>query len=182
MRVIAGKAKGMKLSVPKGWSGRPTLDRVREALFNILAPDIENSQFLDLFAGTGANGIEALSRGAANSTFVEIDNIAIEVIKENLEKTGLAQKATVIRCSSLKMDMSDIMKQNIGFDIIFADPPRQFGDYEDIIRVISSCALLKTEGIIVIEHAKNHLLDDAIAAFKRIRKSTYGNTCLSFFA
>ncbi|MGB9825598.1 MAG: 16S rRNA (guanine(966)-N(2))-methyltransferase RsmD, partial [Desulfofundulus sp.] len=120
MRVIAGIAKKSRLKIPRGWKGRPTADRVKESLFNILSPLIPGSCFLDLYAGTGNVGIEALSRGAQRVVFVEQDKKAVRVIRDNLVHVGFSERAEL-----LAQDVFLALRQLGGqsFDVIFLDPP-----------------------------------------------------------
>lgn len=123
MRVIAGTARRLPLVTPKGMETRPTTDRIKETLFNILQNDLPGCHFLDLFAGSGAIGIEALSRGAAKAVFVDNSKEALSCIRQNLEKTHLADRAIVIGqdCAGAILQL---MQKN-AFDIIFMDPPHQ---------------------------------------------------------
>lgn len=180
MRIIAGKAKGTRLAPPRDKSVRPTLDRVREALFSILGPDIDGALFLDIFAGTGANGIEALSRGAAHCDFVDTDLRSLELIRENLKKTGFIESAGVFqadipdRSSSLKSPWAP-------YDIIFADPPRDFCRQTELFAMIHDLKLLKADGKFVIECPTKSKLDASDDGFSTIRSAKYGDTTLVFF-
>lgn len=147
MRVISGLARGTKLKTIDEMTTRPTLDRVKESLFNILQNQIKNSVVLDLFAGSGALGIEALSRGAAKAYFCDTNRDAINVIKENLNKTRLISKAEVLNVD-YKKALNNI---NESFDLIFLDPPYKLDIAVDALKSIMNNNLLKSEGIIVIE-------------------------------
>ena len=147
MRVISGLARGTKLKTIDEMTTRPTLDRVKESLFNILQNQIKNSVVLDLFAGSGALGIEALSRGAAKAYFCDTNRDAINVIKENLKKTRLTSKAEVLNVD-YKKALNNI---NESFDLIFLDPPYKLDIAVDALKSIINNNLLKSEGIIVIE-------------------------------
>ncbi|MFO7946057.1 MAG: 16S rRNA (guanine(966)-N(2))-methyltransferase RsmD [Armatimonadota bacterium] len=122
MRVIAGTAGSLALKYPKGAEIRPTTDRVREALFNALMADVPGSRFLDLYAGSGSVGIEALSRGAEFATFVDRSQHCIEAITANLDHTGLADRAVVIQ-RELPTSVKEVWQKRGPFDIVFADPP-----------------------------------------------------------
>jgi 16S rRNA (guanine(966)-N(2))-methyltransferase RsmD len=178
MRVIAGSARGLRLTAPPGQDIRPTLDRVRESLFNILMPRIEGARFLDLFAGTGANGIEALSRGAQHAVFVEKDRQALVAIRNNLLQTRLA-KAGEILVLDLPRQMERI---NGSFDIVFADPPYAFDAYSELLEGIANHGLIAEKGLLVIEHARRAALHAVYGALERIRETRYGDTRLSFYA
>ena len=150
MRVISGKARGTKLNSIESLSTRPTLDRVKESLFNIIQNRIENSTVLDLFAGSGAIGIEFISRGCNKVYFCEKLNEAAKMVKKNLEKTRFLEESEVI-VKDYKEALKDLKKRNIKFDTVFIDPP-----YKDDIAVkatelIISLNLLNHDGIIIIE-------------------------------
>jgi 16S rRNA (guanine966-N2)-methyltransferase len=131
MRVVAGSARGIRLVAPPGQGTRPTSDRVREATFNALGSLglVEGAAVLDLFAGTGAMGIEALSRGARHVTFVDNDWSAVEAIRSNLEVTDLTAKATVIRADAMRFDTGTAA----GFDLAIVDPPYAFDDWDALL-------------------------------------------------
>ncbi|MBM7623328.1 16S rRNA (guanine(966)-N(2))-methyltransferase RsmD [Sporohalobacter salinus] len=178
MRVIAGRSKGHNLKSVSGTEVRPTIDRVKEALFNILGAEIIDIDFLDLYAGFGGLGIEALSRGAASSTFIENSSRQVKIIKENLNLTGLEKEAEVIQ--------GDVLTQ-LGrfkpesFDIVVMDPPYQAGLIEPTIKKILKYNLLKEAGIISVEHHKKDEITIESTDLKLIRERNYGNTCLSLY-
>jgi len=178
MRIIAGIARGRRLTVPKGDRVRPTLDRVREALFSILAPRIAGANFLDLFAGSGANGIEALSRGAASALFVDNHPDSLACIKKNLELTGFANRGRCQR-SALPQDLARVSGD---FDVIFADPPYGFTGYTELLEAIAQTGKLATDGEIVIEHPRKLDLPAEIATLRQTQQRHYGTTTLSFYA
>jgi 16S rRNA (guanine(966)-N(2))-methyltransferase RsmD len=156
---------------------RPTLDRVRGALFNMLVLEIEDAEFLDLFAGTGANGIEALSRGAAHCVFVDNDAEAQKIIRENLFHTGLARQA---RCLPLSLP-ADLHRITGSYDIIFADPPYHNDYYAALLEGIVGKELLKPEGLVVIEHDRRENMPESIAGVERTRFKHYGDAALSSY-
>ncbi len=178
MRVIAGLAKGIKLSPPpKELAIRPTLDRVREALFSILMPRLEGARFLDLFAGTGANGIEALSRGAAGCTFVDGDARALKLVRENVARAKLERGA---ECLKLEVPR-DLGRLKGPFDVIFADPPYAFAEHEALLKGLQQFALLSPEGVFVLEHGRKTDLPEQVEELVRTRQAKYGDTMLSFY-
>ena len=150
MRVISGKARGTKLESIDDISTRPTLDRVKESLFNIIQNKIESSTVLDLFAGSGAIGIECISRGANKAYFCEKSNMASKMIYKNLTKTKLEDKAEVIQ-KDYKKCLQMLKEKNISFDIIYIDPPYRADIAVDAVQRILSLDLLNEEGIIIIE-------------------------------
>jgi len=181
MRVIAGTARGVRLVAPRGYDVRPTLDRVRESLFNILSPRIDGARFLDLYAGTGANGIEALSRCAGWATFVENDPRSLAVIERNLAAAKLRQHADVRRLT-LPEALRTLWADGQTYDIVFADPPFAAVDYDRLVSAIDSARVLAEGGLIVVEHSSRVVLPDEIPPFTRSRVSKYGEIALSFFS
>lgn len=158
MRVISGTARRIPLKCPEGFHTRPTTDRIKETLFNMIAPYLYDSYFLDLFAGSGAIGIEALSRGAKKGVFVESDSKAMECIRENLKKTSLEAKATTLR--------SDVMtalyrlEGDMEFDYIFMDPPYDKGLERKVLKYLADSSLLSPEGIIIVEASLDDTFED----------------------
>ena len=147
MRIISGTAKGTKLNTLEGLSTRPTLDRVKESLFNIISNKIVDSDVLDLFSGSGALAIECLSRGANLAILCDNSIKAIQIIQSNIEKTKFIDKATILKNDYKKV----IRMQNQQFDIIFIDPPYEANIAVDAVRRILEKDILKTDGIIIIE-------------------------------
>jgi 16S rRNA (guanine966-N2)-methyltransferase len=168
VRVIAGLAKGRGLVVPKGGRTRAATDRIRETLFAILTPVVAGSEVLDLFAGSGALGIEALSRGAARATFVEKDAAAIAAITRNLEVTGFADQATVVRADALAY-----LAGPSRADIVFCDPP--FADVETHGRVL---ARLAAPGRLIVARALRKHLPDIPPTLRIARTKEIGEETL----
>lgn len=150
MRVISGTARGTHLITIEGQATRPTLDRVKEALFNILQKEIYNSKVLDLFAGSGALGIECLSRGATKAVFCDNTSKAITAIRQNLEKTHFMEKAQMI-AKDYKKCLSIVKAEGQIFDLIFLDPPYRLNLIGDCVNRILDLQILSKEGKIVIE-------------------------------
>ena len=178
MRVIAGQARGRKLVPPPGDRVRPTLDRVREALFSIIGPSLPGASFIDLYAGSGANGIEALSRGAALSVFVDSFTESQKCIRKNLETTGLADRAKVMHYGLPE----SLGKIGGSYDVVFADPPYAQGNYEGLLVAISDAGLVAPGGQVIIEHTSKETLPDIAAALTCQRRKKYGKTTLSIYA
>ena len=150
MRVISGSARGKKLVSLEGTNTRPTLDRVKESLFNILQFDIENKNILDLFAGSGAIGIEAISRGAKSATFCDNSPDAIRIIKTNIKNTRSTEKATVLNKDYIQA-LKYLSSNNKKFDIIYLDPPYRTEFADIAIKEIIDLDLLSKDGIIILE-------------------------------
>lgn len=195
MRIIAGKYRGRRLQSPPSRQTRPTSDRLRETLFNILAPRIEGTRLLDLCAGTGAVGIEALSRGASHATFVDHSRKMCALIEENLNALKIeSEKVTVAntevitflkKCGkqiepSIAVGLVPRVAQS--FDMIFFDPPYA-ADYEAALNLIAKQAgkLLSENGVVVVEHHKKTDLADAFGALQRYRTLKQGDSVLSFY-
>ena len=178
MRVIAGAARGIRLLPVPGDLIRPTSDRVRESLFNILAPRLSGCRFLDLFTGTGANGIEALSRGAGTVVLVDEARESLTIVRDNLVRTKLTGDVHVHQLN-LPRQLAHIRP---AFDIIFADPPYAFHQHEALLQGITEAKLLAPEGVFVLEHAKKTMVPESVGPLSRVREAKYGNTSLSLYA
>ena len=159
MRVISGTARGKKLSSLEGLATRPTLDRVKEALFNILQFDLKGARILDLFSGSGALGIEALSRGAKEAVLCDNSHKAIQIINKNLKETRLIDKAKVVNRDYIDA-MEQLHKQSQKFDIIFLDPPYKSDYAIESIEHIIKYNLLEEDGIIVVETDDKNKIDE----------------------
>lgn len=150
MRVIAGTARSIRLHVPEGKDIRPTIDRFKETLFNMIQDQIPGATFLDIFAGSGAIGIEALSRGAQSATFIEHSAQSMDCIKENLNNTKLFEKAKLLKYDYSKA-LSILGDSLEKYDIIFADPPYEQGFEAKIVEEILEAKLLKEGGLLILE-------------------------------
>ena len=149
MRVIAGSARRLKLVAPKGLNTMPTSDKVKETLFNILAPELYEADFLDLFAGSGGIGIEALSRGAASCVFIEKDKEAAGCIRKNLETTHFTDIADVYQSDVLSA-LSTLLRGR-RFDIVFMDPPYELGIYRPVLSLLAKSDIIDDDSIIICE-------------------------------
>lgn len=152
MRVIAGSAKGHKLDSPVGWDTRPTTDRIKESLFNMLSPRLYDCRFLDLFSGTGAIGIEALSRGARQAVFAEQNKDCASILMKNLIHTKLQDKGLLFTMD-VASTLNLLAKQKEPFDIIFLDPPYHSSLAEATLHQLSNSHLLQPNGLLVLEHS-----------------------------
>ncbi len=178
MRVIAGLAGGLKLYTRRGEKTRPTSDKVKGALFNIIGPNISEKRFLDLFAGSGAIGIEALSRGATLSVFVDEDAVCIDNIRRNLKATVFMEKGKVLKYDVIKA-LGYLFREGQSFDYIFLDPPYKAEVITKVLEVLKEKPLLAKKGCIIIEH---HIKNAGwvSAGFELSRQKFYGDTVLSF--
>ncbi len=177
MRVIAGKYKGRRLASPK-WPGlRPTSDKLRETLFNVLAPRVPAARVLDGFAGTGALGIEALSRGAGDVTFVDSDPRAARLITENVSRCGIVEGYAIIRAGLTAASLAPIADRR--FDLILLDPPYDVPDIERVLVALSP--LLAPGGVLVLEHARRRPAPRTAGSLVCTRELISGDSALAFF-
>jgi len=179
MKVIGGQAKGRRIYIPKGAVIRATTDRTKESLFNIL-PSVEGRSFLDLFAGTGSVGIEALSRGASYGVFVEKDPSLIKAIKKNLQHCGFVDQFDIIPFP-VEKGIQGLAKRKEYFDIIFADPPYVKGLVQKTISLLMKYSITSTPGIVVIEHSPRETFHEADNKIVLNDQRRYGDSMLSFF-
>ena len=181
MRVIAGEKRHLLLKTLNDLSIRPTTDKIKETLFNMIQFDVQGVNFLDLFAGTGAIGIEALSRGAKMATFVDNNDKAIKVIKDNLEHTGLSDRANVIK-SDASISLENLSRKNESYDIVFMDPPYDKDLYRPVFEKLAKSSVINDDSIIILEVA---LKDDAIGiedlGFKITKVKKYKSNKHIFF-
>ncbi len=183
MRVIAGQFRSRPLTAPKGLDTRPTSDRLRETLFNILAPRIENAVFLDLYAGSGAVGIEALSRGAQEAIFIENAEPALRVIRANLASLGIRGNYT-LETLRVSVALKRLTSAGRSVEIAFLDPPyADVTEYESTLNLLGGeCRqLLTPEAIVIAEHLKKLSLADTYGALNRYRTLKQGDSALSFY-
>ncbi len=178
MRVIAGSARRLNLKAPKGMDTRPTTDRVKESLFNMLNPDLYGCVFLDLFSGSGGIGIEALSRGAAKAVFVDRSPVCAGIIKENLDFTRLAENAEVIQ-SDVFAAVKKLGDRGEKFDIIFMDPPYLEGFYIPVLAEIRKAGILSEDGYVVAECSKDHRLP-SVEGYEIIKERKCGPAVMTF--
>ena len=177
MRVIAGSAKGRKLVTPEGMNTRPTTDMLKEALFGMIQFDVPGAEFLDLFAGSGGVGIEALSRGAVSLDCVEQDPKALNCIRTNLKTIGFADKAKVWPMA-VERALQQFFAQGRRFDMIFMDPPYLKGWEEKVAALISEYDLLKTDGILIVESASETIV--RVDGLDVVKEKVYKTTRFTF--
>ena len=177
MRVITGKARGVLLKTPDGMNTRPTADRVKEAVFSIINFDVPCAKILDLFAGTGQLGIEALSRGADKAVFVDEREDACRLVRENLKRSKLESSAQVVRGDAI----SFLSRTKEKFNIIFLDPPYAQDLLENSLNLISEIDILQSGGIIVTERPAGKDLLCAFEGYERSKDYKYGTTLITIF-
>jgi len=180
MRIIAGTARHRIIeSVPDSLT-RPTTDRIKESIFNILSFRIPGSEILDLFAGTGNMGLEAISRGAKSAVFVDLRKVSIDTIHKNIETLGFTSKSTVYMSEADKAVLF-LSKNKNTFDIIFCDPPYHKGLDIPSMELIQQERLLKKDGILIVRHHQNTKLPETLGAIEMYRQKKYGDCIVSFY-
>ena len=180
MRIIGGSASGRTLKAPAGAQTRPTSDRVREALFSILGTPPDDAQILDLFAGSGGLGLEALSRGAQKVVFVDQNNAALQALRQNIETLGFGSSTEVHRADA-PQQLKRLLTGPLRFHWIFIDPPYASSLASECLQILSGATLLTSEGLIVVEHDRRSPPDEVYASLIRSDTRRYGDTSLSFY-
>lgn len=180
MRVIGGIHRGRRLRAPAGLAIRPTSDRLRETLFNILARRIEDCRFLDICAGSGAVGIEALSQGASEVTFVERSRRACEVIEANLNALGIGRQATIIN-GDVAAALKQLDKEAKQFDIVFFDPPYASEIHGQVMSLVGSRDLLSDGAIVILEHRAKSPREAEYGGLRMFRHMKQGESALTFY-
>ena len=175
MRVITGSARGRKLVTREGEETRPTPERVKEALFNIIQFQVEGRRVLDAFAGSGQLGIEALSRGAAHADFLDQSRESVAVIQKNLAETGLSEQAEVYQTDALVF----LMRKNAPYDLCFLDPPYRTGLLQKALPLCAEC--MNPGGIIICEHPTDEKLPEQAGKFQKGREYRYGKILLTTY-
>ncbi|ALC80950.1 MULTISPECIES: 16S rRNA (guanine(966)-N(2))-methyltransferase RsmD [Bacillus] len=180
MRVIAGSLKGRSLKAVPGMSTRPTTDKVKESIFNMIGPFFNGGTALDLFAGSGGLGIEAISRGFERCIFVDREYKAIQTIKTNVSQFNIQDRAEIFRNDATRA-LQVLAKKESVFDGIFLDPPYKAQKLEALLLIIDKHNLLSAEGFIVAEHAKEVSLSHTIGNLQQVRNEAYGVTGVSIY-
>lgn len=180
MRVIGGSRRGFQLQSLPGRGTRPTADRVRESLFNILARDVPDARVLDLFAGTGALGIEALSRGAVSAHFVEQSPKAASVLRANVKHTRFEDAAYIIVGDVFRV-LPRLADGGTRFNLVFIDPPYGAGVASHSVQAVAALPLLASDGLVVVEHSLEEDMPERIENLTQIRSVRYGRTVLTFY-
>lgn len=186
--MCSGIAKGRGLKSPPGIGVRPTSAKVRQAIFSTLSHRVEGSRVLDLYAGTGALGIEALSRGASEATFVEISPKCLKILRENLHVTAFSEKANVRRGDVLRV-LRDLGRQNRTFEVVVADPPYEVKSHaggstslaEKTLKVIVESGILRQDSLVILEHPGGGQAIEGTPGLARVSSKRYGDTLISVF-
>lgn len=180
MRVVSGTCKGRSLKPVPGHSTRPTADKVKEAIFNMIGPYFEGGKGLDLFAGSGNLGIEALSRGLGSVVFVDRDGKAVHVIKENIKACGLEERAEIYR-NDAERALKALNKREARFDCIFLDPPYNKQQLVKLLEILSRQNLVSPSGIIVCEHSADVQLPAQVGSLLKVKDERYGMIAISIY-
>lgn len=187
VRISSGRLKGRKVATSKKIFAstdkdelRPTSSKVRESVFNILQTEINNALFLDLYAGTGAVGLEALSRGAEKVSFVENNQVRAKAIMDYIHKLGLDDRASVYQ-EEAEAFLKRAMRTGLKFDIIFADPPYRSGEIGKVFPNIGDYNILKEDGCIIVEHSSKLALTENMHNIKMVKNYKYGDTMLTLY-
>lgn len=174
MRIIAGDKRGLVLKTVKYEGFRPTLDRVKESLFGILTPHLENARILDLFAGSGALSLEAISRGAASAVLIDSDKRAAKVIEDNIAKCGYEKQCRFVQAEYSAAGKS--VARGMQFDLVFADPPYDAGFAQGVLNHLRTVDLLAPEGLLSLEMSRREMADLDTAGWEILRPKRYGFT------
>lgn len=178
MRVISGSARGTKLETLEGLATRPTTDRIKESIFNLIQFYIQDSTVLDMFSGSGALGLEAGSRGAKEVFLIENNKKCHDIIESNIKRCGLEEKVKLFKIDAF----SGVSRLNQNLDVIILDPPYGEKLVSKALESISSSKLLNEDGIIVVEHSITDILEEKIHGFKMTRQKKYGKILVSIFS
>lgn len=181
MRVIAGEHKGRRLKAVPGNNTRPTTDKVKESMFNIIGPYFNGGQALDLFAGTGSLGIESISRGIDKAVFIDQDHKALAVIRENVNTLGLKAQTEIFK-NDAKRALDQLAERGMRFDLVFLDPPYKLtGLYDELITKLQNLQLLNDRAVVVAEHTADFELLEQIGEAVRWRQAIYGEISIDFY-
>ena len=180
MRVVSGERKGMPLKAVAGNTTRPTTDKVKESIFSMIGPFFDGGTAVDLFAGSGGLGIEALSRGVDRAIFIEKDRKAYQVIKENIEKCRYEQ-VSELYCNDATRAVKALLKRDIQIDLLFVDPPYHKKEYYELVDTLVQGEKLAEDAIILCEHMKEVVLPKSYGAYELTRQEQYGDTIVSIY-
>ena len=181
MRIISGTYRGLTIKTLKGGKLRPTSEQLRETLFDVLGPSVEGSRFLDAYAGSGAVGLEALSRGARDVVFIEHHRPAAELIRQNLAVLGIDSGYWLLTCAVMT-GLERLAEQDEQFDFVFLDPPYDaIREYHQVLRELGRSKLLLPTSLVIAEHSRHMRLEEEYAALRRTRTIRHGDAQLAFY-
>jgi len=179
MRIGGGELRGRKLVAPKGLETRPTSARLKKSLFDVVGSELEGARVLDLYAGAGALGIEALSRGAVSAVFVDRVRRAGDAIARNVRELGIEDRADVWVMDALRA-LSKLSSSAATFEVVFADPPYASSDLSDVLTACGS-AIVEPDGLVVVEHHHKRQLDESYGSLSRVRTLKSGESCFTLY-
>ena len=179
MRIITGTSKGRRLATPKSQAVRPTSDRVKESMFNILGKEVEGKIVLDLYAGTGNLGIEALSRGAKRALFVERGRRAVRLIQRNISQCGMQERSEIL-LKDVSRAIGILSQRGESFDLILMDPPYEKGLIQETLTRLHSTRIYHEDTILLIEHDRREPIPEKVEGWTLIRQQGIGDTVISF--
>ena len=180
MRVVSGTLKGRAIKAVKGSNTRPTTDKIKESIFNIIGPYFDGGAVLDLYGGSGNLAIESLSRGMDKAVLVDRETAAIQTIRHNISQLGLTDQAEIYRNDAFKA-LKALAKREFSFDLVFLDPPYHGQRINDILEFINEHQLLNPNGIIMAECLKEDLLFEQVGTIEQVRREIYGITAISIY-
>lgn len=180
VRVICGEAKGRRLKAPADDSIRPTADKAKEALFHIIGEEVRGARVLDLFAGTGNLGIEALSRGARWALFVDVAKKAVAIIRENLALVNCGDRSTILQADVFST-LSLLRRKGRRFDLVFSDPPYGHQFAKRTLQILAPGHLVEKDGLVIVEHPKNDRLPQQVETLLMVDERRFGDTVLTFY-
>ncbi|QJC52324.1 16S rRNA (guanine(966)-N(2))-methyltransferase RsmD [Paenibacillus albicereus] len=180
MRVIAGEAKGRALKAVPGMNTRPTTDKVKEAIFSMIGPYFDGGWALDLFAGTGGLGIEALSRGMDKAVFVDMDRASVSVVRANVAAAGMAARAEIYTNEAGRA-VKALQKRGQRFSAVFLDPPYRLTHMDELIADLQERELLADDAVVVVEHDASHAYPERIGAWRQGKRAEYGETAVTVY-
>ncbi len=180
LRIIGGTARGIRIQAPDTEKTRPTLDRVKESVFNILMPYLQETRVLDLFAGSGNLGIEALSRGAHRAVFVDESKLCRKIIQDNLSKTRFTENNLVLTME-VTQALALLKEKGEKFDLVFMDPPYNMNFLVKTLQKLDVFDIMKDDGIVACEHHEDEVAPDKVGHLSKVRTKAYGDTVFSFY-
>ena len=180
MKIGGGKFRGMYIEAPSGRKTRPTGGRLKKSLFDILAPRLPEARVLDIFAGAGALGLEALSRGASHVTFVERNRAAANAIRKNLERLQLTEQTELLQRDA-ESAINFLAAGQDAFELVLLDPPYQADIHDTLLQKIGAVSLAKPGGLVILEHHHKMPLADSYSGLAKVREVRVGESCLTFF-
>ncbi len=180
MRIIGGSARGRRLLSPKSEAIRPTADRVRESLFNVLGQRFDGGDVLDLFAGSGALALEALSRGAARAVMVDSDRAAVRLCEANAASLGFADRVRIL-AAPVNRAVKQLQREGAAFELVFADPPYAARAVADTLAQVEAARLCKPGGLLCVEHEKREFAPESVGSLQKGKERRFGETVISIY-